>query len=78
MSTVVKIGQVYEETDPRMNGRRFRIIAVRHDGRQAIVANSATGRITTIPIDRLRSARGKHGYRLIEGQAKDAAEEPVP
>jgi hypothetical protein len=60
----VRVGQIWESTDPRDGGRRFKIIRL---PAPAVVEcqNLVIGRVTTILMSRLRPL-GKRGYRLVE------------
>ena len=65
MNHRVEIGQVYEDTDPRMKGRRIRIVWKMYGGAYVQAENVATGRLTYIATHRLRPTSGKRGYRLV-------------
>ena len=58
----VKVGQVWQDVDDRMNGRRIKV--VRLEGRHAICDVVGAGRQTKIRLDRFRPT--STGYRLIE------------
>ena len=62
--TVLKVGQIWAETDPRSADRRFRIERV--GSSHVEVRNLVTGRRTSISRYRLRPTSGKRGYRLLE------------
>lgn len=60
----IKIGQVWEEQDPRGGHRRFTIIGYEEPSAKVIV-RSAAGRITKISRWRLKP-QGKRGYILVD------------
>ena len=58
----VKVGQVWQDVDDRMNGRRIKV--VRLEVRYAICDVVGAGRQTKIRLDRFKPT--STGYRLIE------------
>ena len=66
----IEIGQVYEDMDPRMGGRRLRVLWVQHksspSGGAVQVENLKTGRKTYINTRRLHPRHGKRAYLLVE------------
>ena len=58
----VKVGQVWQDVDDRMNGRRIKV--VRLEGRHAICDVIGTERQTKIRLDRFKTT--STGYRLVE------------
>lgn len=68
--TVVAVGQIWEDMDPRRTSRRWvRIVRIAYDGTVAEVEVveplRLSGRLSKIQVSRLRP--GKTGYRYIEG-----------
>jgi hypothetical protein len=62
VSERVKVGQVWEDMDWRIKGRRLRVYSVGDD--YARVENVETGKRTRIKVKRLKP--GSTGYRLVE------------
>lgn len=70
--TVVAVGQVWEDNDPRSKGRRLRVVDVLPNG--AVLENIATGRKTGALLKRFGKASG---YTLVEaGATADAVVAP--
>lgn len=74
--TVIRVGSVWNDNDPRCKGRTIRIAAL-ESGRAVVVVitdrlgkTPAKARVTTIDIDRLHPT--STGYRLLS--EPDAAE----
>lgn len=75
MSTrTVKPGQLWEDMDPRMGGRRIRVTKVNGSYAYAVVEapneysiTDTTGRPVRILLSRMRP--GRRGYRLLENGA---------
>lgn len=57
----VKVGQVWEDCDRRMHGRRVEVLEV--DATHALVKVATTGRRTRIRLDRFKPV--STGYRLV-------------
>ena len=72
----VKVGQIWESTDPRQEGRRLQVQHVLYEGKFVIMrciadttgkeapVKSQIGKLTRIAVARLRPTR--NGYRLVE------------
>ena len=59
----VQVGQIWQDIDPRMRGRQFKVIRVDYGIRKAIVESLSTHRITEIRLDRFTDTT--MGYRLV-------------
>jgi len=70
MTWVIEVGQVYESTDPREEGRQVRVTRIGEFG--AEVVNTVSGRKGYIQLTRLQPAGGptlsKRGYRLVSDE----------
>ena len=66
----VKIGNVYEDTDPRAAGRRFVVLGIDQEEGKATVQTLRSDGVwdskTRIRLDRLRSTTGYRGYKLVD------------
>jgi len=60
----VKKGQVWEESDPRARGRRFRVKYVWAKYAEVVTEPPLKPRSTWIRLDRFKD--GSCGYRLVE------------
>ncbi len=60
----LQVGQVWEDNDPRMYGRRFMIVALNPDTKKAKV-EGLLGRRTYISYQRLQMNNNR-GYRLVQ------------
>jgi hypothetical protein len=66
--TKVEAGQVWEDYDPRMRGRRFRVIEVLSNGCVAC-RNLKTDRLSYIGLHRFKP--GRDGYKLVDLQQEE-------
>lgn len=62
--TTINIGDVFEDCDPRMEGRRIKIVSI-EDG-HAWCRGLSMGRKTRILLDRLRPIGKKKGFRRVD------------
>lgn len=69
MTNEITPGQMWEDCDPRMKGRRFLILSV-SNGKARVFTEQ--GRESKIRIDRLKA--GNRGYRLVS--ADEPKDEP--
>ena len=63
-AVIVKIGQIWQSTDIRDNLRKMMVESF--SPKYAYMRCTATGRRSTIRIDRLKPTNGCRGYKLLE------------
>lgn len=60
----VKIGQVWEDTDKRMGGRRCTVCSIATDSsRTRVGLRNVVGRVTYVALDRMHP--GSTGWKLV-------------
>lgn len=59
----VKVGQIWEDCDKRMAGRRLKVVRI-EDGYAICSVNLSSTRVTSIRLDRMRPTAT--GFRLVQ------------
>lgn len=63
--TTTNVGDVFEDCDPRMAGRRIKIVSIK-DGHAWCRHLSGRGNRTRIRLDRLQPIGKKKGFRRVD------------